>query len=59
MVCPKVVNLLSEDIYPEVFTDEFHDIQVIFEAGRIFRKPGGGQENTRLAYIYCHFNQVK
>lgn len=39
MVGPQVVDLFSEDPVPEFFTEELHDVQVVFESGAIFRKP--------------------
>lgn len=39
MVRPQIVNLFPEDTIPEVFTQELHNVQVIFKGGAIFRKP--------------------
>lgn len=39
MVGPQVVDLFFEDRAPEVFTQELHYVQVIFESGTVFCKP--------------------
>lgn len=36
MVGSKVVDLLLEHAGPEVFTNELHDVQLVFESHRVF-----------------------
>lgn len=38
VVCSEVVDLLPEHTRPKVFTDELHDVQLIFEARRVLRQ---------------------
>ncbi len=43
MVCFEVINLLSEEDGPEVFAEEFDDVQVVDEAGTVAGESGREQ----------------
>lgn len=44
VVCSEVVDLLPEHTRPKVFTDELHDVQLIFEARRVLRQSTGKKQ---------------
>lgn len=55
VVCPEVVDLLPEHTRPEVFADELHDVQLIFEARRVLRQSRKELKPSELVTNTSHF----
>lgn len=55
MVCLEVVDVFAEDEGPEVFAEEFDDVEGVVEAGAV---AGESEESWRLAYVVlcCRFD---
>lgn len=51
MVGSEVVDLLLEHTRPEVFTDEFHHVQLIFESRRVLRQSARKKPKTEETWI--------
>jgi len=39
VICSKIVDLLPVQSHPEIFTDELHEIKLIFEPRTVTRYP--------------------
>lgn len=52
VICSKVVNLLLEHTGPEVFTDELHDVQLVFEPCRVFCQSMEKQQQMKSVWLF-------
>jgi hypothetical protein len=51
MICPQIIDLFLEDCGPELFADELHDIQLVFESLPLF---GRSEQRHQWVNTWSH-----